>query len=87
MQQYGGVWYKTNTRQVNNIALPILRLRPNVLDAIINGNYNERYLQQLKAKITTGNSLDFSKLYIEMDRLSEAEDPVFTTLKDEYSIL
>ncbi|MDO4230308.1 MAG: hypothetical protein Q4C98_10870 [Capnocytophaga sp.] len=87
MQQYDGIWYKTNTRQVNNIALPVMRLKPNVLDAIINGDYDGNHLQSLKSKITTNNILDFNKLSVEMDRLSDTEDPIFTTIKDEYSIL
>lgn len=86
MQQYDGIWYKTNTRQVNNIALTIMRLKPNILDNLINENYNSVNLRQIKQNITTNGILDFNKLSMEFDRLSEIDDPILTDIKDEYSI-
>lgn len=86
MQQYNGVWYKTNTRQVNNIALTIMRLKPDILDDLINENYSSVHLRQIKQNITTNGILDFNKLSVEFDRLSEIDDPILTNIKDEYSI-
>lgn len=87
MQKYNDVWYKTSTKQINNIALTILRLKPEILDAIMNNNYNIDYLQKIKGNVTTDNILDFNKLSIELERLSESDSSVFYKLKDEYSIL
>lgn len=86
MQRYDGIWYKTNTRQVNNIALTIMRLKPNILDNLINENYNSVFLKQIKQNVTTNGILDFNKLSVEFDRLSEIDDPILTDIKDEYSI-
>ncbi|MFK8298973.1 hypothetical protein ACI76O_11500 [Capnocytophaga cynodegmi] len=87
MQKYNDVWYKTSTKQINNIALTILRLKPEILDAIMNNNYNIDYLQKIKGNVTTDNILDFNKLSIELEKLSESDSSVFYKLKDEYSIL
>lgn len=88
MQKYNGTWFKTNTSQVNNIALTILKIKPDVYDSIIRGIYDREALVKIKPKITSNNMvLDFNKLSIELDKLSETEDPILKELKDEYSIL
>lgn len=88
MQKYNGTWFKTNTSQVNNIALTILKIKPDIYDSIIRGIYDKEVLVKIKPKITSNNTvLDFNKLSIELDKLSETEDPILKELKDEHSIL
>jgi len=66
----------------------ILKIKPDIYDSIIRGIYDREVLVKIKPKITSNNTvLDFNKLSIELDKLSETEDPILKELKDEYSIL
>lgn len=87
MQQYNNKWFKTNTKMINNIALSILRIKPELLDKILNSNFDTEELKKIKSQIIINNNLDFNALSNEIDSWYEKNPKMLKYFKDENSIL
>ena len=87
MQQYNNKWFKTNTKMVNNIALPQMKLKPDLFDNIVNNNFDTEELKKLKSKIMINNHLDFNALSAELNSWYQKNPKMLKYFKDENSIL
>lgn len=82
MQKISNIWYKINTKMVNNIALSNLKLKPNVLDKILNNIFDTNELKEIKNKILVQNTIDFNKLTIEIDSWDLRDDTRNKQMRD-----
>ncbi len=86
-QKINSKWFKTDTKMVNNLALSLLRLKPELFDKLINKDFKLPELFLIKSKVLTDNKIDFNKLSSLIDSWYEKDKKTLEIFKDPNSIL
>lgn len=85
-QQYNSKWYKTSTKMFNDIAFTLLRIKPELFDAIINKDFSNKLVEANKSNIYSNNKLDFYKFSFFINNLKSSQNKEYENFKDSYSI-